>query len=90
MAITDDFLLAFHYIQCAEYLACFLANSLTIPAVIKFEKLNRKPTNLMILSLSIADGMLGTCHYTCYILLRVEEEGACGNSSCVHTCTVQK
>ena len=59
MPSTKEFVLIFHYIQSAEYVFCLLANSLTIPAVIKFERLNRKPTNLLILSLSIADSLLG-------------------------------
>ena len=41
------------------YVTVFWANLLTIIAVVKYEKLHRKPTNILILSLSAADGLLG-------------------------------
>ena len=47
------------YIQAFEYFLCFLANILTITAVAKFDYLHKKSTNILILSLSIADGLLG-------------------------------
>ena len=53
----------FEHIQALEYLVCFLANVLTISAVIKFDYLHKKPTNILILSLSVADGLLGKYFY---------------------------
>ena len=41
------------------YVAAFLGNLLTVIAVVKYEKLHRKPTNILILSLSVADSLLG-------------------------------
>ena len=49
----------FEYIQAFEYFLCFLANILTITAVATFDYLHKKSTNILILSLSIADGLLG-------------------------------
>ena len=45
--------------QSTIYVACFLANLLTITAVVRYENLHKKPTNIIILSLSVADGILG-------------------------------
>ena len=56
---TEIFLRVFEYLQALEYLMCFLANVLTITAVVKFDYLHKKSTNILILSLSIADGLLG-------------------------------
>ena len=49
----------FMVILVGMYVTAFLANFLTIVAVVKYEKLHRKPTNILILSLSVADGLLG-------------------------------
>ena len=51
--------LVFEYLQSVEFFICFLANVLTITAVLKFDYLHKKSTNILILSLSIADGLLG-------------------------------
>ena len=56
---TQLFVLIFEYVQAVEYLLCFLANVLTITAVVKFDYLHKKSTNILILSLSVADGLLG-------------------------------
>lgn len=56
---TELFLLVFEYISSIEYLLCFLANLLTIVAVFRFDYLHKKSTNLLILSLSCADGIVG-------------------------------
>ena len=49
----------FMVILVGMYVTALLANLLTIIAVVKYEKLHRKPTNILILSLSVADGLLG-------------------------------
>ena len=49
----------FEFIQAFEYFMCFWANSLTITAVATYDYLHKKSTNILILSLSIADGLLG-------------------------------
>ena len=64
---TDLYLLIFEYIQSFEYLICLLANVLTITAVVRFDYLHKKATNILILSLSIADGCLGKCIYLLFI-----------------------
>ena len=56
---TEIYLMAMEYIQSVEYFICFLANILTISAVIRFDYLHKKSTNILILSLSMADGLLG-------------------------------
>ena len=56
---TEIFILVFEYLGVVEYLVCFLANILTITAVVKFEYLHRKSINILILSLCIADSLLG-------------------------------
>ena len=48
----------FEYSQAFEYFLCFLANILTITAVATFNYLHKKSTNILILSLSVADGLL--------------------------------
>ena len=53
------FLVIMSYLQSIEYIICFLANALTIVSVVKFDYLHKKSTNLLILSLSTADGILG-------------------------------
>ena len=55
----EIFVYSFNFIQASMYLVCFLANLLTIIAVVKFEKLHKRSTNILILSLSVADGLLG-------------------------------
>ena len=59
IAALQLFTTIFEYIQAFEYFMCFLANSLTITAVATFNYLHKKSTNILILSLSIADGLLG-------------------------------
>ena len=49
----------FTYVSASVYLLSFLGNSLTITAVLKFDHLQNKPTNILIFSLSLADGILG-------------------------------
>ena len=49
----------FEFIRAFEYFLCFWANSLTITAVATYDYLHKKSTNILILSLSIADGLLG-------------------------------
>ena len=49
----------FMVILVGMYVTAFLTNLLTIVAVVKYEKLHRKRTNILILSLSVADGLLG-------------------------------
>ena len=56
---TKLFLVIMGYIQGGQYLMGFLVNVLTITSVVKFDYLHKKSTNLLILSLSIADGILG-------------------------------
>ena len=56
---TQLFLLVFEYVGSVEYLICFMANLFTIVAVVKCDYLHRKSTNILILSLSIADSLLG-------------------------------
>ena len=56
---TEIFLYFMEFWGSLEYFICFLANLLTIMAVVKFDYLHRKATNILILSLSIADGLLG-------------------------------
>ena len=57
------FILIFEYVASVQYFICFLANLTTIAAVVKYDYLHRKSTNILILSLSIADGMLGKIIY---------------------------
>ena len=54
------FIKFFEWFQTVEYLLCFMANILTVTAVIKYEYLHNKPTNILILGLACADGVLGT------------------------------
>ena len=51
--------ICFTVILVVVYITAFLANLLTVIAVVNYEKLHRKPTNILILSLSAADGLLG-------------------------------
>ena len=60
---TEKFLYFMEFWGSFEYFICFLANVLTIMAVVKFDYLHRKATNILILSLSIADGLLGKCYH---------------------------
>ncbi len=62
---TELYVLSFEYIQSIEYMVCSLANILTIVAVIKFENLHNKSTNILILSLAIADSLLGKFFFHC-------------------------
>ena len=50
---------SFNFVLITLYFLCFLGNILTLTAVIKFDNLHKKPTNILILSLAIADGLLG-------------------------------
>ena len=56
---TKLFVLVMKYVGGAQFFMCFLPNALTIASVVKFDYLHKKSTNLLILSLSIADGLLG-------------------------------
>ena len=60
---TRIFVLVMEYVGSVEYLICFIANIITITAVIKFDYLNRKSTNILILSLSVVDSLLGKRNY---------------------------
>ena len=60
---TRIFVLVMEYVGSVEYLICFIVNIITITAVIKFDYLNRKSTNILILSLSVADSLLGKRNY---------------------------
>ena len=59
MTNTELYILTLEYILCFEFLVCFLANLLTIASVVKFDYLHKKPTNILIVSLSVADGCVG-------------------------------
>ena len=50
---------SFNFVRITLYVVILLGNLLTLTAVIKFDKLHKKPTNILILSLAIADGLLG-------------------------------
>ena len=50
---------SFNFVLITLYFLCFLGNLLTLSAVVKFDNLHKKPTNILILSLAIADGLLG-------------------------------
>ena len=56
---TKLFVLVMKYVGAAQFFMCFLPNALTIASVVKFDYLHKKSTNLLILSLSLADGLLG-------------------------------
>ena len=60
---TLMFVLVMEYVGSVEYLVCFIANAITITAVTKFDYLNRKSTNILILNLSVADSLLGKRNY---------------------------
>ena len=49
----------FYFTQIAFFALCLMGNSLTMIAVAKFENLHKKPTNILIFSLAIADGFQG-------------------------------
>ena len=59
IAALELFTMIFEYIQAFEYFLCFFPNILTITAVATFEYLHKKSTNILILSLSLADWLLG-------------------------------
>ena len=59
MTKTELYILVLEYILSFEFLVCFLANLLTIAAVVKFNYVHKKPTNILIVSLSVADGCVG-------------------------------
>ena len=50
---------SFNFVRITLYVLILLGNLLTLTAVIKFDNLHKKPTNILILSLAIADGLLG-------------------------------
>ena len=52
---------AYLYVRLAESLIVFAANAVTILAVVKFQNLNRKPHNILIVGLALADSFLGKC-----------------------------
>ena len=55
----------FNFVLITLYILCFLVNLLTLAAVVKFENLHRKPTNILIFSLVVADGILGLYFCLC-------------------------
>ena len=59
MTKTELYILVLEYVLSFEFLVCFLANLLTISAVAKFDYLHKKPTNILIVSFSVADGCVG-------------------------------
>ena len=50
---------SYNFVRITLFVLCFLGNLLTLTAVIKYDNLHEKPTNILILSLAIADGLLG-------------------------------
>ena len=50
----------YNFVLIPVYVLCLLANVLTLTAVIKYDNLHKKSTNILILSLAIADGLLGS------------------------------
>ncbi len=49
----------YNYVRLIECFISFCGNCLTILAVMKFNYLNRKPHNILIVGLAFADGFLG-------------------------------
>ena len=49
---------SFNFVQITLYVCCFLVNLLTLTAVVKFDSLHKKPPNILIFSLAVADGLL--------------------------------
>ena len=49
---------SFNFVLITIYVLILLGNLLTVSAVINVDNLHRKPTNILILSLAIADGLL--------------------------------
>ena len=74
----------FHFVYSFLYLVCFLVNLLTIVAVVKFEILNKKPTNVLILCLSIADSLLGKWKLTFKEIDDSEQKEGTQSGSDVH------
>ena len=56
---------SFNFVLITLYVLCFLVNLLTLTAVIKFDNLHRKPTNILIFNLAVADGILGLYFCLC-------------------------
>ena len=79
-----------NYVQVAVFVACFLANLLTITSFVRFENLHRKPSYILILSLSIADGLLGKCKYdyVLQIMCKGPRNGPMGRNS--NYCTLSE
>ena len=50
---------SFSFVRITVYVLILLGNLLTLTAVVKFDNLHKKPTNILILSLAVADGLLG-------------------------------
>ncbi len=59
----------YHYTRVLECLVGFGANALTILAVVKFQYLNRKPHNILIVGLALADSLLGETLHSFRILV---------------------
>ena len=57
------FQFSFNFVHVVIYLLSFLGNLLTVTAVIKFDHLHKKPTNILIVSMAIADGLLGKIYH---------------------------
>ena len=50
---------SYNFLRITLFVLILLGNLLTLTAVVKFDNLHKKPTNILILSLAIADGLLG-------------------------------
>ena len=50
---------SYNFVRITLFVLILLGNLLSLSAVIKFDNLHKKPTNILILSLAIADGLLG-------------------------------
>ena len=58
-AVMDDYVLILEYALSLELFVSFFANLLVIAVVIKYQYLNKKSYNILILSLSISDAFMG-------------------------------
>ncbi len=59
LALLRSMLHGFTYVMMVIYLLSFAFNLLPIIAIIEFKNLHKKATNILVLSLSFADALLG-------------------------------